>query len=355
MAGFDQWFHASASLPVWLAGALAALAVFGGALAFGRAGQTGRTGTAWRFALILVGAGLAWILADSLGSRDQSAARRSLDARATELTLRALAQGSPLACLEALANPTVEEACEKSVFASAESVAAAVAYIDARIGLLADGFELAARDRAYAASIERQRRGIESDRFGLVAHVLTMRGCNAERCDGLKLLRDPQRVIANLRDRNFEANVVLYATAWRSDGQTQPAGVAGPAVAAAPSVTTTGAAPTTGKIDYPSAASIPAISIMNAEPPLSQAEANATANAVPQNAPGAAKPAAPLPQPRRQSAREPAPPPPLPPPGTQSLPQQTQSPQQQVQQPTLAAPVPAAPPAPSIPRWGSGN
>ena len=345
MSGFDPWFQASASLPVWLAGALAALAVFGGALAFGRAGQAGRAGLAWRGSLILVGAGLAWVLADSLGSRDQSAARRSLDARAAELTMRALAPGSPLACLDAVSNPTVEEACEKSVFASAETVAAAVAYIDARIGLLADGIDLAARDRAYAASIERQRRGIESDRFGLVAHVLTMRGCDVERCDGLKLLRDPQRVIANLRDRNFEAHVVLHASAWRSDGQA-PAVAAGPAVAAAPIVTTTGTAPPTGKIDYPSAASIPAISIMNAEPPLSQAEANATANTAPPAPPPATKPAAspPLPQPRRQSSREPAPP--LPPPGTQ----------QQAPQPTLAAPNPGAPQAaPGTSRWGGGN
>ena len=232
------------------------------------------------------------------------------------------------------------------MFASAETVAAAVAYIDARIGLLADGIDLAARDRAYAASIERQRRGIENDRFGLVAHVLTLRGCNAERCDGLKLLRDPTRVIANLRERSFEANVVLYASAWRSEGQQAPAVAVAPAIASAPIVTTTGAAPTTGAIDYPSAASIPAISIMNAEPPLSQAEANATSNAAPPAPPPAAKPATP----RRQLAvSRPAnrcQPPPLPPPGTQQL----QSPQQ----PTLAAPTPVAPQTASgNSRWGN--
>ena len=176
-----------------------------------------------------------WILVDGVSGRDQTAARRVLDARAAELTLRAIAPGSPLACLEAVSNQTIEAACEKSLFASAETVAAAVAYVDARLTLLADSLELAARDRSYETSIERVRRSIEADRFGVVAHVLATRGCTAENCPALKLLRDPRSVAANLRERNFDANVVLHASAWRPDG---PAPVAtapsGPALAAAP-------------------------------------------------------------------------------------------------------------------------
>src|SRR5688500_8308827 len=127
MSGFDQLLSGgldsvtgSYAMPVWIAGALAALLFFVGVLAFARAAQIGRTGAAWRVMLVLVGAGLMWILVDSLGGRDQATARRVLDGRAVDLTLRALAPGSPLACLEAVANATVEEACEKSLFASAE-------------------------------------------------------------------------------------------------------------------------------------------------------------------------------------------------------------------------------------------
>ena len=311
MSGFDHWLSGSLSsvtnadaLPVWVAGALAALLFFFGVLAFARAAQIGRAGAAWRVALLLVGAGLMWVLVDSLGGRDQSAARRTLDARAADLTLRAIAPGSPLACLEGVANETVESACEKSLFASPETIAAAVAYVDARLTLLADSLDLAARNRGYETSIERLRRSIEGDRFGLVAHVLATRGCTADNCAAFKLLRDPRRVVANLRERYFDANVVLNASSWRPDGPAPVAAApAAPAVAAAPHVATTGSSPPpSGKFDFPSAASIPAISIMNAEPPLAPGENNGTP---PQAAaPAPAAPAARAPAPRRQSARE---------------------------------------------------
>ena len=351
MSGFDQWLGAGGGvLPVWLAGAAAAFAVFVGVLAVGRAAQAGRAGLAWRGALVLAGAGFAWAIADAAGGRNHSELRGVLEARAAELTLRALAPGSPLACLESVANSTIEDGCARSLFAGPETVAAAIAYVDARVALLTAGLDLAARDQRYAASIERQRRAIEHDRFGLVAHVLTARGCSVERCEGLKLLRDPQRVIANLRDRNFEANVVLHSAGWHTGGApATPAAIPstplGPAIAVAPGVATTGAAPSTGPIDYPTAASIPAISIMNAEPPLSPAESQAIGAAPPAARPQA--PATPPAQTRRQSGREPsaASNPPLPPPGTQ-----------QALPPQPAPPTQIAPPgAPNIPRWGGGN
>lgn len=335
MSGFDQWLSgglnavtgAYAALPVWAAGALAALLCFLGVMAFARSAQIGRAGAAWRVALVLVGAGLTWVLVESLGRRDQTVGRSVLDARSAELTLRAIAPGSPLACLETVANATIEAACEKSLFASPETIAAAVAYVDARLTLLADGLELAARDRSYEASIERSRRAMEADRFGVVAHVLATRGCTTENCPALKLLRDPGRVAANLRERSFDANVVLHAAAWRSDAPAAPASApSAPALAAAPPATvTTGIAPPpAGRFDYPSAASIPAISIMNAEPPLPSGEANAGAPPQAQTAAPPA-PAARAPAPRRQSAQQapqPAPsvPMPLAPPGTLSNP-----------------------------------
>jgi hypothetical protein len=330
MSGFDQWLSgglhsvtSAAALPVWVAGALAALLFFIGVLVFARAAQIGRAGVASRVALLLVGAGLMWVLGDSLNGRDQSAARRILDARAAELTLRAIAPGSPLACLEAVANETIEAACEKSLFASPEILAAAVAYVDAKFTLLADSLELAARDRGYETSIERLRRSIEADRYGVVAHVLTTRGCTVESCAPLKLLRDPERVATNLRERNFDANVVLHAAAWRPDG---PAPVAAapsaPAVAAAPRLATAGSAPQpSGRFEFPSASSIPAISIMNAEPALPEADNNAA----PQQ-PANPAPAARAPAPRRQSARE------------------TPPPAQQAPQPAPSVPMPLAPP-----------
>jgi hypothetical protein len=335
MSGFDQWLSGSLSsvgdasaLPVWAFGALAALLFFAGVLAFSRAAQPGRAGVSWRVALLLVGAGLMWVVLNNLGGRERTAARHVLDARAVELTLRAIAPGSPLACIDTVANETIEAGCEKLLFANPQTVTSAVAYVDARLALLADSLELAARDRSYEASIERLRRSLEADRFGMVAHVLASRGCTAEKCAALKLFRDPQYVAANLRERSFDANVIVYAAAWNAPPATPAAPVAAapaaPAFASVPGVATTGVAtPPSGKYDFPSSASIPAISIMSAEPavPVGENSAPPQQNAAP--AAPAAKPA-----PRRQSAREtpqaPQPvqqgaPPgqtPLPPPGT---------------------------------------
>jgi hypothetical protein len=333
MAGFDQWLMsglgtvAGHALPVWMAGALAALLFFIGVIAFARAAQIGRVGAVWRVALVLVGAGVVAMLAGSLGNRDHSAARRALDARAAELTLRVIAPGSPLACLESVANDTVEAACEKLLFASPETIAAGMAYTEARLLLLSDGVDLAARDPGYGPSIERLRRVIEEDRFGMVAQVLVTRGCTADNCAAFRLLRDPRRVTANIRERKFDASVVLNAPVWRNEGAASAPVAAAPSVptvASVPHVATTGAAPTV-RFEYPSAASIPAISIMNAEPPLPPGEAAAAAPPA-QNGASAAKPAS---APRRQTGREapqqapvPAPPVPLPPapPGTLSNP-----------------------------------
>ncbi len=324
MAGFDQWLSASA-LPVWIAGAAAALLFVAGVTAFSRARQAGRIGGVWRVALVLVGAGLMWVLVDRLGNRDEAAARRGVDARSAELTLRAITPGSPLACLEAVANATIEAACEKSLFSNPETIAAAVAYVDARLLLLADALEVAARDRGYAAALERQRSAIEADRFGIVAHVLSTRGCTADKCADLKLFRDPGRVAANLRERVFDASVVLNASAWRHEGaaSTPVAAVpSGPALASAPQTVTTGSAPPpSGRIDYPSAASIPAISIMSTEPALPAGESNASPPST--SPPPAPKPPAPRRPPAQAAQQQQAQPPapvPLPPPGTMSNP-----------------------------------
>src|SRR5438128_2395948 len=94
----------------------------------------------WPPGLAMNGAfALPWILLSFAGPRDTSLARRALEARANELTLRALEPGSTLACLDGVVNPTIEDACEKALFASPEKIAAAVSYVDARLALLADG------------------------------------------------------------------------------------------------------------------------------------------------------------------------------------------------------------------------
>jgi hypothetical protein len=295
------------AVPVWAAGAAAALFVIVAVLTLTRTGAS-VAGALLRVAVVAVGCAVAWLLIQQGTVRDRAAERRTLDQRAAELAARAVAPGSPLACLDAVAGDTVETACEKQVFATPESVAAAVSYVAARLALLADTVDFTRRNgERYEAGLASMRLALETDRFGLVAHVLAMRdSCTPLLCDSFALLKDPDRVQANLRERLYERYVERYASEWA-------ARAAAPAVAAAApgNAYTTAAAPPApvpvpSKYDFPSAASIPAVSIMTAEPGTPpDPKAAATAPQAPPAPPARRVVHAPPPRPPARSAPQP--------------------------------------------------
>jgi hypothetical protein len=305
--------------------ALVALAVLG-VLAFRYAGSAGQAGLLWRGVLVVVGGILAWILVGRLPAWEPPTGRATLEARAAELTARAIAPGSALACLDAVANTVVEDGCEKALFATPEAVAAAVDYVDARFSLLAPSLALADRDPSYRPMLERLRRALETDRFGLVAHVLTTRGCTVSECPDLDLLRDSTAVVANMKSRAFDMRVGAHALAWMP-GATRGAVAAAPTPDGSTLAPTTGTAPahaagteagggTPGRFDFPSADSIPPVSIMAPEAAPTERAAE------PKPAQPAKRPAA-----QRQNGRDSA------------------SPAPQAQR--AAPPLPIAPPAPA--------
>lgn len=224
-----------------------------------------------------------YALIDRSSVAERAAERRALQAREVELSRIALAPGSALACLDGGAGETVENVCEKTVFASPQSTAAAVAYMDARLKLLA-----AARDPGQLALLASTRRAVALDRFGVAAHVLAIRdGCTAEKCDAFALVEDASALQANLRAQVYDQYVSRYAASWNAP---PPAPVEKPAaVSALPPPTSPVRMTASGQTavpavkpdehwDFPSAASIPAVSIMGAEPPLPKgAEAQAQA------------------------------------------------------------------------------
>ncbi len=257
----------------WWAGlaALALLAVLG-VFAFLQSGLRQTIGTIARYAVVFAVLILAAGAIERFAERDRTAERRALDARIGELSLRAVAPGSPLACLDGIAGEAVETACEKALFASPETIAAAVAYVSARVRWLADFAELAKTSKTGAADnniVLSLRRALESDRFGLLAHLLSYRdNCTPAVCDAFSLLGDPNRIAANMRERTFDLLVERHAAAW-------PGGAAipeNPALPAAPAASTPAAggsgtsSHTSATYDFPSASSIPPVSIMNAEP-----------------------------------------------------------------------------------------
>jgi hypothetical protein len=276
MSSFDERWLVGASgafgLPLWALGAMAALVVFGLAVALRRSGWV-QSVAGQGFVLIgLVGAG---VMLDRLAAQPRASdrseradaqraplsERQVLEARAFDLTARAIMPGSALACLDSGAGDAVEDACEKSVFGSAQAAAAAVAYVSARLSLLADGLDYAKRaDAGYEKNLDNWRRYVELDRYGLVAQVLSMHNrCTADDCDAFALLRDASIVRTNLRDRTFDSLVARYAEQWKARQD-------GPVLASAlPGAARVGL-PVARNMDFPSAASIPAISIMSPEP-----------------------------------------------------------------------------------------
>jgi hypothetical protein len=259
-------------------------------------------------ALAVFTAGIT-IVVDRMTRDERAAEQRALLARNIELTARAVTTGSMLSCLDAGAGEAVENACEKSVFASASSAADAVAYIGARLTLLADAASFT-QDNAMLGAFAAARRSIELDRYGIAAHVLSERdGCTPDKCPAFGLLRDTAAVKANLRAHAFDNYVARYVDAWNK-AEPKPAPVAAiplatpsPALASMPGPEHA-KSPVSSKYDFPSAASIPPVSIMNAEPPLPKEPAKepaaAEATAPPAEEKLAPEAKSPVPPKRRQ-------------------------------------------------------
>jgi hypothetical protein len=273
-----------------------------------RAGESGMKSLLWGGGLALGGVLLTLLLSDVVFTRDLGPERRAIEARASELVARAIAPGSALACLDAVSTQ-VETACEKAVFATPEAVAAAVAYVEARFSLLAASAALAARDPSYQPAVERLRRGIEDDHFGVVAQVFSTRGCNPADCADFAVLRDNKRIVANMKGNVFASHVAAHGLAWNPGGAGATLAVASPtqspaavrppselvhlpgtteAGASVPAAASSSSGAVRPRYEYPSADTIPAISIMDPEvdPP------GAEAKVVPQKRPPSRPPAA---------------------------------------------------------------
>jgi hypothetical protein len=267
----------NSALRLWVAAGSASLLVFVCAMAF----DWTRTNIVRRVSVVIVGAvlgaTLAWIFLNAASVRDQSAERRALEARAAELNAQTLAPGSPLACLNGLSGEEVEAACEKTLFAAPATVAAATTYAAARVALLAD---MVAYTKGGGANIDSAlmplRRSLEADRFGFVAHLLAVRdGCTSDNCKALALLHDASHVRAHLSGQTLDRYLDRYLTVWAQPPEAP--------VADAMSPSSMGQAGAPGQrkvmvgVDFPSAASIPPISIMNPESKGPPAAATAAA------------------------------------------------------------------------------
>jgi hypothetical protein len=330
MLSFDP-STGSLILPFWLLAIILAALVVMAIFAIARSGAT-RSVFALIGILILGYVGwVGWVLLERSAAGERNAERAGLEARAAALAASTRVPGVALSCLQGMAGEQVETACEKAIFASPDSVATAITYVAAQVALLADALNAAQRnDVSYEAIIAPVRRGLETDRYGIVAQVMLQReNCSADQCAALSLLRDANRVRSNLQEKPFNALVSKYAPTWanlRPGAPTADLSRVAPAPPGAPS-----GVPVSSKYDFPSSSSIPPVNIMGAEPaappptaanpPAAAPTAPSTAVAEPAPVPPRRPPAARPPGARapagRAAAGAPAPPQPAPEPAPQ--------------------------------------
>src|SRR6266404_4536129 len=92
-----------------------------------------------------------------------------------------------LSCIDDLAGDTVLTACEKGLFGSAESAAAALSYAASQITWLTAFGDVAAANASMTPELQMVRRAVERDRYGLMAYVLAARDhCTPSDCAALR-------------------------------------------------------------------------------------------------------------------------------------------------------------------------
>jgi hypothetical protein len=204
--------------------------------------------------ITLLAVGVA--VAATIREFDPGARSASTDIRSPQPMIAAL---PALSCVDDLAGETVLTACEKSLFGSAESAAAALSYAAFQITRLTAFGDVAAADGNTTTELQMLRRAVERDRYGLMAYVLAARDhCTPSACAAFRSLTDNHQIVANMNERVYDGLIVRYAPTWNAPAATAP----GPVAVLAPSMPT--GKPTNA--DFPSAASTPPVSIMTPEP-----------------------------------------------------------------------------------------
>ena len=279
----DQLWH-SPAFPMWLT--LAAAGFFGIILLITllRAERSVANGTLTVITLLAIAvAGAATFR--GFGPGGQSASGETRSSQPISVALPALS------CIDDLAGDTVLTACEKGLFGSAESTAAALSYAASQITRLTAFGDVAAANASMTPELQMVRRAVERDRYGLMAYVLAARDhCTPSDCAAFRALADHNQVAANMNERTYEGLIARYSPSWNAPV------AAGPVATLAPSAPT--GKPTNA--EFPTAASTPAISIMTPEP---SAATSPSASRPPASAPAAI---APLPSPRPAATTTPA-------------------------------------------------
>jgi hypothetical protein len=289
----------SATLPMWLAFAAAVFFSLIVLVTLLRAEKSVANGALTVITLLAIGVAAAATLRSSDTSENAPAPAATNAPFASTLPA--------LSCLDELAGDMVLAACEKSLFASPESVAAAVSSSAALLDRLRAYGDVAVADKAMTPDLALLRRAVERDRYGLFAYVLQVRDrCMPESCPAYASFTDHKQIASNMGERFYEGLLTRYAPAWNAP----PAPAAASAVPGVASLAGLPPSMPTGKptnAEFPSSSSIPPISIMTDTPAPAQRPANAQAAPRAAQKKQAAPKEAPREAPRPQAAAPAAP------------------------------------------------
>jgi hypothetical protein len=261
----------SPTFPMWLT--LAAAGFFGviALITLLRAEKSVANGALTVITLLAVGVAAAATIR-GFGS---SSPGNSAEGRSPQPMIAAM---PALSCVDDLAGEAVLTSCEKALFGSAESAAAALSYAAFQITRLTAFGDVAAANKNTTPELLALRHAVEHDRYGLMAQVLAVRDhCTPSDCAAFRALTDGHQVMANMDERVYDGLISRYAPTWNVPA----APAAAPVAALVPGVPT--GKPTNA--DFPSAASTPPVSIMTPEPGAVTTASTPRATAPAANAP----------------------------------------------------------------------
>jgi hypothetical protein len=274
----DQFWR-SPSFPMWLTLAAAGFFAIIAIITLVKAEKSVANGALTVITLLAVG------IAVAATTRGFGPGGRSGTSETSSAAPPASAALPALSCIDDLAGEMVLTACEKALFGSPESTAAALSYAGSLIARVTALGDAAAATGSMTTEQLAIRRAVERDRYGLMAYVLAARDhCTVSECPAFRALSDRHQIATNMDEHVYEGLVSRYAPSWNA-----PAPVA--ALSAPPLV----GKPTNA--DFPSAASTPPVNIMTPEPGTTP----------PASRPPASLASAPLPSPRPTSATTAAP------------------------------------------------
>src|ERR1700694_6039538 len=286
----DQLWR-SPTFPMWLTLAAAGFFAIVVLVTLLRAEKSVANGALTVITLLAIGIAVAATLRDF--GPDSPAA--SAETRSPQPMIAAL---PALSCIDDLAGETVLTACEKALFGSPESAAAALSYAASQITRLTALGDVAAANKSMTPELQMVRRAVERDRYGLMAYVLAARDhCTPGDCAAFRSLTDQHQIVSNMDERAYDGLIARYAPSWNA-----PAAASAPVAMLAPSMPT--GKPTNA--EFPTAASTPAVSIMAPEPGTAPTPPRSPASSTPATAPLPSPRPTPTTGPAQAAAKKPA-------------------------------------------------